>query len=336
MRMERRFTVWAGAVGALVLGAAAGIADARTQTVDVLYFVQHGDIMLSSAWASTFADPGLQAGPAQVGALALIAMSGTSAGISEGLALSLVVQATIVGLLAVVTSLVLVGRTTRVRLAAQILVVGVAIATGMIHRAYVYGHPAQVVIPLLWIAAGLSARKGRPVPAGVLVGLSASLETWGLLGVPMLLLGRDRRASSQALGGLLAVVVALYGPFVVAGEFRMFEYTWSVVDGSPASLVLSAGSPFTWWMRAAQGAAAVGAGACVALRLRRSTALWAVPLVIVLVRVSMEPQLNAWYLIAIETAGLVAAADLCTGRLAAMRSRGAALPCESGSSMRAT
>lgn len=320
--MERQFTVWAGAAGALLLGAAAGIADAHAQTVDVLYFVQRGDILLSSAWASTFADPGLQAGPAQVGALALVARSGISAGISEGLALSLVVQATVACLLAVVTSLVLVGRATRVRIAAQILVVGVAIATGMLHRAYVDGHPAQVVIPLLWIAAGLSARKGRSVSAGALIGLSAGFETWGMLGAPMLLLGRDRRASARALGVLLAVVAALYVPFLVTGDFRMFAYSWPVVHGSPASLILSAGSPFTWWLRAAQGAAAVGAGAFVALRLRRSpVALWAVPLVIVLVRISLEPLLNDWYLIAVETSGLVAAADLCTGQLAAMRSR---------------
>jgi hypothetical protein len=320
--MPRRSSVWTGAVGALFIGVAAGIADARAQTVDILYFVQRGDILLSPAWASTFADPGLQAGPAQVGGLALIAKSASLPGISEGFALSVVVQATLATMLAVVTGYVLVGRSCRIRFTAQMLVVGAALATLMLHRAYTDGHPAQVVIPLLWIAAGLLARQGRPVVAGLLLGLSAGFETWGMLGVPMLLLGRDRRASVLALGGLLAVVAALYVPFVLAGDFRMFAYTWRVVDGSPASLILSAGSPFTWWMRTVQGAAALGAGAFVALRLRRSpVALWTVPLVVVLVRVSLEPQLNDWYLIAVETSGLVAAADLFTGQLAAIRSR---------------
>jgi hypothetical protein len=60
-------------------------------------------------------------------------------------------------------------------------------------------------------------------------------------------------------------------------------------------------------------------GAAGAHLLRRSdAALWAILLAVV-VRLLLDPAANTWYLVGLETVGLVAAADLCTGRLAAMR-----------------
>jgi len=306
---------------ALVLGAIAGVVDAHAQTVDVLFFVRRGEILLSSAWSSTFAVPDLQAGPVQVGLLAGAAKVGRLLGASESLALSITVQAGVIVLLAFVTGLVLADRRPRTRLTWQLLVIVAAVATGMVHRTYVDGHSAQVVIPLLWIAAGFYARRGRAVSTGLLLGLSAGLETWGMLGLPLIFLSRNRRDAARALVAQLALVAVLYLPFVLAGDFRMFEYSWPVVAGSPASLVLSVGSPFTWWMRVVQGAAAVGAGTGVALLLRRSAAAaWVVPLVVVVVRLAFEPTVNDWYLIGLETAALVGAADLFSGRLAALRS----------------
>jgi hypothetical protein len=318
-----------GPLCALTLGAIAGVVDAHAQTADILFFVHRGEVLLSSAWSSTFSDPSLQAGPVLVALLAAIAKVGAFLGASQGLALSLGVQAGVAVLLAYVTGLVLADRPGRTRLVAQLLVVAVALGTGMVHRSYTDGHPAQVAIPLLWIVAGLCARRERPVRAGLLLGLSAGLETWGVLGAPLVLLARTRRHAVRALAAEAALVGALYLPFVLAGDFRMFDYGWPVVAGSPASLVLSVGSKFTWWMRAVQGAVALGAGAAVAVWLRRSmAAVWVVPLAVVTSRLVFEPTHNDWYLIAVETAALVAAADLFTGRLAAIRSR--ARPVEAG------
>ncbi len=317
--MERRIPTVGkiGPICAFILGAVAGIVDAHAQTVDLSLFVRRGEILLSSNWTSTFADSSVQAGPVLLAVLAAVAKAGRWLGISQGWSLSLAVQIVCTVLLALVTGAVLADRRPRMRLAAELLVVVVALATGMVHRSYIDGHPAQILIPLIWIAAGLRARRGRSVSSGLLIGLAAGLETWGLLGAPIVLLARERRKAAQALGVLVAVVGALYLPFVLAGNFQMFDYKWLVAGGSPASLVLSVGHPYTWWMRAVQGAAALGVGTGVAWWLRRSSAaLWAIPLAVVVTRLCFEPVLNDWYLIAVETAGLVAAADLCTGRLA--------------------
>jgi hypothetical protein len=314
-----------GPLCALVLGTIAGIVDAHAQTVDILFFVHRGDVLLSSAWSSTFSDASLQAGPVLIGVLALVAKAGSLLGASDGPTLSVFVQVVVTVLLVYMTGRVLEGRPGRTRLVAQVLVVVAALATGMVHRSYTEGHPAQMVIPLLWMAAGLKMRRGRPVRAGLLIGLSAGLETWGVLGAPLILLARRRRDAVWALAAEMGVVAVLYLPFVLAGDFRMFDFSWPVVSGSSASLVLSVGSKFTWWMRALQGAVALAAGAGAALWLHRSVAaVWLVPLVVVVFRLAFEPTQNDWYLIAVECAGLVAAADLFTGRLAVIRSQAAA------------
>ena len=90
----------------------------------------------------------------------------------------------------------------------------------------------------------------------------------------------------------------------------------------PVNLFLEPGSEFPWSFRLVQTAVAVGAGSFVAWRLRTSlSALWAVPLAIVLGRLTLEPNLNAWYSIPVGMLGLIAAADLATGRLQALRAR---------------
>lgn len=325
----RKATLSPGVIVAMALGAIAGVADAHAHTADVLYFMHRGDVLLSSGWAGTFSDPTLQAGPLQIAALAAVGKLAGLFHISTGLALSVAVQTSLSGALAFITGRVLSDRTRRLRFAAQFGVVDVALATGLIHRSYTDGHPAQVVIPALWIAAALLARRERLAWAALLIGLSAGCETWGLLGLPILLLTGDRERRARALGVAVGVVALLYGPFVLFGSFRMFQYTWPVVAGSPANLILAAGSPYTWWMRAAQGAAALTAGSAAALRLRRTpVAVWTVPLLIVIARLCFEPTLNDWYLIAVEAIALVAAADLFTGRLSSIRRAGkrAAMP----------
>src|SRR6184192_3422101 len=51
-----------------VLTLAAGVAyvDRGTDPGDLVYFVHRGEHLLSSGWASTFADPTLQSGPLQL------------------------------------------------------------------------------------------------------------------------------------------------------------------------------------------------------------------------------------------------------------------------------
>jgi hypothetical protein len=266
-----------------VLAAAAVVAslDRGTDPGDLVYFVHKGERLLSSGWADTFADPRLQSGPLQLAAFGAV---------RNFTALAFLIELAIAALLLYVLGRL--GTGDRVRLAVGLL----AVASGLGHGAFVDGHPAEAIIPLLWVLAGLWAREDRVVAAGALVGLSAGLELWGMLGAPVLLLApRVRRA---ALGGVAegAVVIALLAPFALAGTFRMFEHEWGVATGTLLSIFVAPGTHFGWPLRLLQASLALGAGAAVALKLRRSLqAVWLAPLGVVVVRILLDPLSFGWY-----------------------------------------
>jgi hypothetical protein len=109
------------------------------------------------------------------------------------------------------------------------------------------------------------------------------------------------------------VILALYLPFVFAGEFRMFELRWRVEEWTLVRFLIPAGDDFPWTLRLVQGGLALAVGAALALALRRSPrAVWAVPLGIVGVRVLLDPALYSWYWLGVATLALAAAAELAT------------------------
>ena len=97
--------------------------------------------------------------------------------------------------------------------------------------------------------------------AGVLLGLAAGFEVWAVLGAVVLLLTPHVRAALKSAAIQGSVSVALFLPFVLAGDFRMFEYRWRVNGDTLLSLVMEPGTEFAWPMRLAQGIAAVLVGA---------------------------------------------------------------------------
>ena len=132
--------------------------------------------------------------------------------------------------------------------------------------------------------------------AAVLIGASAGLETWGLLGLP-LLLALAPRAALRAATAAVAVAAALYLPFVLGGDFRMAEYRWTVADGTPVSLLVH--GEFPWGLRLAQGVLAVAVGAVILLVARRSVAGGvAAAGAVVAVRLLLDPERHGWYWIA--------------------------------------
>jgi len=161
---------------------------------------------------------------------------------------------------------------------------------------------AQAVVPLLWVLAALRAREGRVAAAGALVGLSAGFELWGMLGVIVLLLAPRFRDAAAGAVVQVAVAAALFAPFALAGELRMFDYHWVVNSDTLLSLVVEPGTDFTWWMRLAQGGTALAVGAALAWPLRRSLhAVWLAPLAVVAVRLALDPVRYPWYWLALET-----------------------------------
>jgi hypothetical protein len=292
----------------LACAAVAAYFDRRTDPGDLVYFVHRGEHLLSGGWASTFSDPMLQSGPLQLvvfGALRNLT------------ALAFLIELFVAGLLLYVAGRV--GASDRIRLVVGLLAVGV----GLTHIAFVDGHPAEAIVPLLWVLAGVWAREDRAFQAGALIGLSAGLELWGVLGLPVLLLApRPRRAfAGAAVAGTTAV--GMLAPFVLAGSFRMFDYDWSVATGTLLSLFVAPGTHFGWPLRLLQSALALSAGASTALVLRRSVyACWVAPLAVVLVRLVLDPQAYGWYWLEVEALALVGAAMLLTtvpGRLGRLR-----------------
>src|SRR5215210_7385973 len=222
-----------------VLAGAAGLAflDRGTDTGDLVYFVHSGEQLLSGRWADTFANPILQSGPLQ---LVLVGA------VRNVTALAFVIALVVAGLLLFVLGRL--GVSDRLRLAVGL----VALAAGLTQNAFAYGHPAQAIIPLLWVLAGILARNDRPVRAGALVGLSAGFELWGVLGLPVLLLVPRLRRVVAAVAVEVAVVAGLLVPFVIAGTFRMFEFEWEVSTSSLIGLVVEPGTSFGWTLRLLQ------------------------------------------------------------------------------------
>jgi hypothetical protein len=287
-RQHARIGRLSQAVAWLVPAAAAVVYEFRHACIvggDAPLFVRAGRILLSHHWSLAFANPAVQGGPLQ---LALFGSLGRS---ETALAL---VLATGTALL-VVAAVRAVGVSNPAALGGAGLL---AVASGF---AGAGGHPADAVSPLVWILAAVEARRGRAWRAGLLIGLSAGLETWGILGLGVLALAPRRR--DAGLGAVVAGVtaLALFAPFVVDGHFAMLSFVWRVGTPSLLSVFVPAGTAFGWPLRLLQGAFALAAGAAMARFLRDSPhVVWVAPLAIVLARLLLDPLLLTYYLAAPE------------------------------------
>jgi hypothetical protein len=292
---------------------AAGIAatlDRHADAGDVIFFAHAGEELFGRGWAEVFADPSLQSGPLQLAVLGALARVADAFGIPLGVMLAFAVE-----LGATAAALLVLKRITSNR--AVLLLAGLGVVVlGLSAAAYIDGHPAQLFIPLLWVLAGLAVRDGRGGQAGILVGLSAGLELWGLLGVCLLAALPGIRPAARGLAGAALVTAGLLAPFVALGEFSMFAFDWHVASGTLVSLVVEPGSTYPWAVRLVQAVAAVAAGASVAWALRtRPSVIWVAPLAAVLVRLLFDPVFYGTYLLAPLTLAAIGAAEFLTGDL---------------------
>jgi hypothetical protein len=271
--------------------------DRRADAGDLLYFVHRGERLLSAHWASVYADRELQAGPVQL----LLAGAARSTEV-----LAFLVEIGVAALVLLVLGRL--GVAARWRLLAGLA----AVAVGLVHGAFVEGHPAEVITPLLWVLAAAEARRGRTLRAGTLVGLSAGLELWGLLGAAVLFGAPRVREAARGVLLAVAVVAVQLAPFVALGDFRMFEYHWRVASGTLLGVVLPAGTHFGWPLRLLQAGIACALGLALARRLRGRHAVWLVPLTVALVRIALDPLAYGWYWLEVESLVLVGAALVLT------------------------
>jgi hypothetical protein len=248
-------------------------------------FAHAGSVMLSGSWQHTYSDSWLQAGPFEL----LVCVLGRTLGHSlrgEAIAMNVIGAAAVLG----VASVVLRGRWKPVA-----LVAGGALGVGIVSDMWEWGHPSELLIALTWLVAARAARRDQLVVAGLLVGLSGGLETWGLLGAPVLFLLPQLRRTIAAGALALLATAAVYAPFALGGDFRMFDLHWAIVGGVPGYLFGSGGT-FSWPMRLAEAVVVVGFGSGLAWKLRRfGASTWLVPALTSMCRLALDPVRYGYY-----------------------------------------
>lgn len=306
----KRVLAWA-----LPVAAAAGTAPLDPGTGgDSWLFVAAGRTLLSGHWSRAFADPGVQVGPLQLALFGSVGRSHAALAAVLGGAAALLV--------------LLAARRAGVERPGALAAVGaLAVLTGLTRTGADLGHPADTLLPLLWVLAAVEARRGRTLLAGALVGLGAGLETWSVLGLAVLALAPRGRDAVRGVGAAAAAGALLFGPFALAGHFEMLRFHWTVVPSSLLSHVVAPGTAFGWPLRLAQAAVALGAGVALARAARPSKhVVWLVPALVVLVRLALDPTDNPYYFAAVEGPALVGAALLALQRLDLRTRQAAPLP----------
>ena len=294
---------------ALAAAVTVGLVVPPGDTGDLAFFMHSAERLFSGGWAQTYADPTLQVGPLQLVVLGALDTVAGLAGISSTRLIGAVFGAVVVALFWLIARRLLDGRGGRWALTAAVLA---PVALSYTFDAYRDGHPAQALVPLLWVLAGFEVRAGRCVGGRRAHRRLGRLRS---LGDPR---RGDRRPRSARAGmrrerspPRRSCSVAMLAPFALAGDFGMFEYHWVVNGDTLLSLFVEPGTAFTWPLRMLQGATAVLVGAGVAWSLRRSAAaLWAGPLALVAVRLALDPVRYPWYWLAVETLVLVGAVHL--------------------------
>ena len=278
-----------------LLPAACAAALAPPASGDFDLFHRAGQGLLSGSWSHTFADPVVQVGPLQ---LVLFGSLGHWVGFVIAPALALLVVAAV--------------RSVGVRDPQVLMLIGLlSILTGLTSSGIDSGHPADALLPLLWILAASKAHRGKPLSAAVLVGLSAGFETWGILGIAVLALAPRFRSALPAAALAAGVAAALYLPFILEHQFAMGSYQWHVSDTSLLSHFVAAGTSIGWPLRIVQGGCALAGGVALARLARRSPhVLWLVPGIVVLVRLLLDPLDSGYYMVGIEAPALVGLALL--------------------------
>ena len=184
---------------ALAAAVTVGFAMPPGDTGDLTFFVHSAERLFSTDWASTYSDPSLQVGPLQLAILGGLDAVAGAIGISSTALFGAVFGALVVAMFWSIARRLLNGRGGRWGLTAAALA---PVAMSYTFDAYRDGHPAQAVVPLLWVLAGFELRAGRAWLAGVLIGVSAGFEVWGVLGVALVVLApRSLGCGEGACGG---------------------------------------------------------------------------------------------------------------------------------------
>jgi hypothetical protein len=292
------------------LAAASGLTTS-VRPADLVPFAAAGAHILSGQFGHVYNVAGIQAGPLQLlASRLLVALSHHNQPAPVLLALG---NAVIVALVMVATGRA--GRRTDPATATRReLAVGALTVLWLAPNGLWTGHPAELAIPLLWIAAVGWVRRDRVAPAALALGVAAGIAPWAVLAFPSVLAARRVRAGLGAAAGASALTLGWYLPFVLSGHFRLFSFRWAVARGSLVHLLDPHLSTADWAVRLGQ-AVVVGAGcAYVAWRARGHPAVAALaPLTAALMRVGTDPVQLGYYWVPAGVCAIAAVALAPTG-----------------------
>lgn len=216
------------------------------------------------------------------------------------------------------------GPATSARLPQRELIVGVLTLLWLTGGTFWSGHPVEVVIPILWIAAvGLQCR-GRWVRAALALGLAAAVAPWAVLAYPCLLAAAPVRLALRTAAAAAMIAACAYFPFVLSGHFAMFGQVWPIDPGTIVHRLDPALSTFGWPLRIAQAAVITAGCGFVAWRCRRQPAGAALgALTAALLRILTDPLRFDYYWVpaavsAIATLALIPLAARRPVRVAAL------------------
>ena len=250
--------------------------------------VGHGDL-------NVFA-PDIQVGPLSLVLLGIGAVLGRALGLSLAGSAAALMGLIALCITAAAVRAVLPERVSRGRRSAYELYLGVGLMGGCGPLAAGYGQVQEMFLSLMLVVAASALRQGRGRRAGLWLGCALAFKLWAILGIALLVLSPRRRDAVIAAIVALLVGGLSYLPFVLAGNFRMFEYVWTVHSYVPMSYVLGTESVFGFRARLLQVAVSLGVGVVVAVRLRRDpVAVWVVPATLVSVRLLHDPRILPYY-----------------------------------------
>ena len=193
------------------------------------------------------------------------------------------------------------GRPEADRVDRVVLLGAVAVVPVWLDLAARVAHLDDALAAVLVLAAAYALVRERPVATGVLLAVSAGAKPWAIPFVVMVLAfpGGERW---RAAAGWVATMVVCWLPFVVADHHTLAagSFTIHVQPGSLLALAGVHGSTPTW-VRPVQLVVALGLGA---LAVRRGRVL-AVPLVVLLVRLALDPGAHTYYPAAVVAVALL-------------------------------
>jgi len=285
------------AVAAVVGNAILGVPPNHPLPLDYSYFGAPGAALLQGHWGMVYDDKTVQAGPFELIVWGVVHLLGV-----QTPAQWVVVHLVLTLLIAIAFAAVMRWQLRRIdRRWAGALTAGatvLAAGTATFAAATTSAHPAQAIVPILWMVVAMLARDGRPLAAALVLGSTTGWETWGMLGLPILLLAPriDLPTIWRSMVGVLLPIAVLFGPFLLIGDFQMFSYVWPVRTDTLIHLLFPDTHFLPWPLRLAQAVLVLAGASLVAWLIRRAPdAVWLVPFAAVALRLLADPLLIFYY-----------------------------------------